>query len=128
MKKVKRFLIWLTVLLISFGFVAYQNKEFLFEKEHIGLDFYFDFAKFQTPDLPIAVFFVILFFAGLLIAYFASLSEKYVDRKNIRRLTDEVDMARKKVSELETKLASAQATHVANNSALSSGPADVPEL
>jgi hypothetical protein len=126
MKKVKRFLIWLIVLSIPIGLVGYQNRAFLLEKREIGLNLYFD--TYQTPDLSIALFFLILFFAGLLISYFGSLSEKYVARKNIRRLSDEIDTDKKKISELEARLASAQAAQAKSDSRLSSSTADVPEL
>jgi len=126
MKKVKRFLIWLIVLFIPIGFVAYQNKTFLFEKRAIGLDLYF--IKYHTPDLQIALFFVILFLAGLLISYFSSLSEKYIAKKNIRKLSDEVDAEKKKVFELEARITSIEASRAQGASVISSSPADVPEL
>jgi len=124
MRKIKKFLIWLIVLLIPIGLVTYQNKTFFLKEVELKF-FYIDNL---TKSLPIFLLLLIVFFTGLLISYFSSLSEKYIARKNIRRLTEEVDTEKKKVLELETIFASAQAAQKANNSALSSGPADVPEL
>lgn len=126
MRKVKIFFVWLIVLSIPIGLVAYQNRTFFLEKREIGLDLFF--VNYHTPDIPIAFFLLIVFFAGLLISYVSSLSQRYKARKNIRKLTAEVGAEKKKNSELETKIESLQASHSRPDSTLSPGQAVVPEL
>jgi len=124
MGRAKKFLIWLIVLLIPSLLVGWQNSEFFLEKKIIKLNLYFD--KFQTPEMPIALFFLTIFFAGLLIAYFSSLFEKFAARKTIRKLNDEVTTAKKMISELEIANESMKAAAKSAGHIVSSGPAEVP--
>ncbi len=105
MRKVKlTFWLMLAVLLVV---VSWQNLTFLVEKKGVEIDYLI--GNYHAPELQIGLYFLIFFLVGLLISYFSSLSERFVARKTLRRLKDELTNAGKKISDLEADLASRQA-------------------
>ncbi|RJP85675.1 MAG: hypothetical protein C4518_15515 [Desulfobacteraceae bacterium] len=102
MRKVK-FAFWV-ILAGLIGLIVSQNLPFFLEPKHLLADFYF--AKYQTPELPMALYFLALFFAGLLISYASGLSEKFIAKRTIRKLNVELAAGKKKLSELEGNIAS----------------------
>ena len=64
---------------------------------------------------------------GLLISYFSSLSERFVARKTIRKLNDELAASRKKNADFEASLASGQAADAKAGRSITSVAASVPE-
>ena len=83
MKKVK-ITFWIIILVIV-GVFAYQNKILLMTKQ--SLIFKVPFYKtFHTPDIPLAVLFLVFFLTGFLIAYFISLYERFKSKKTIKDL------------------------------------------
>ena len=123
MKKVK-LAFWL-ILLGLLGVVGWQNRPFFLDKQGIGIDYFF--GNIYTPELQIALYFLIFFLAGLLISYFSSLSERFVARRTIRKLTDELTTEKKKKSDLEASLASRQAAEAIAGRSVTSGAISVPE-
>ncbi|MBC2716446.1 MAG: LapA family protein [Desulfobacteraceae bacterium] len=119
MRKVK-LAFWL-ILLGLLGVVFWQNQTFFLEKRGVGIDYLI--GNYHTPELQIALYFLIFFLVGLLISYFSSLSERFVARKTNRKLKDELTNVRKKISDLEASLASQQADRTFTSEA-----ANVPEL
>ena len=91
MKKVK-LAFWL-ILLGLLGVVFWQNRPFFLDKQGIEFDYFIN--SIHIPELQIALYFLIFFLAGLLISYFSSLSERFVARKTIRKLNDELTTVRK---------------------------------
>lgn len=82
MKKVK-----IAFWVIVFGFLAlviFQNQEFFLARQSLDINLYM--ASYQTPSVPNAVLFVAFFLAGLLIAYFFSLFERFKANKTIKSL------------------------------------------
>ncbi|MEE8416413.1 MAG: LapA family protein, partial [Desulfobacterales bacterium] len=74
-------------------------------KQHIiTVNLYFE--TYQTPEMPIAIFFLFCFLIGLLISYFVNLSEKFRSKKVIKRLSATLDSHLKKISELKNELES----------------------
>ncbi len=124
MRKVK-LAFWL-ILLGLLGLVFWQNQTFFLEKRGIGIDYFI--GSYHTPELQIALYFLIFFLVGLLVSYFSSLSERFVARKTIRKLNDELANARKKVSDLEAGIASQQAADSnAGQTVATAQPADAAE-
>jgi uncharacterized integral membrane protein len=121
MKKVK-LAFWL-ILLGLIGVVFWQNRPFFLDKQGIGIDYFF--GSLYIPELQIALYFLIFFLAGLLISYFGSLSERFVARRTIRKLTDELTTEKKKNSDLEASLASRQLVEAGRS--ITSGSVTVPE-
>jgi len=104
MRKVK--ISFWVILLALLGLVVSQNLPFFLTPNGLRVDFYF--AEYSTPKFPMALFFLVVFFAGLLIAYVSGLSEKFVAKKTIHNLKSEFAAAKKKISELEGKIATLQ--------------------
>jgi uncharacterized integral membrane protein len=74
---------------IIFGFIAlviFQNKGFFLEtKTSIGLDLGVVEA-YKSTELPIAVFVLIFFLCGIIIAYFFSFSARFKAKRTIKKL------------------------------------------
>jgi len=74
MKKVK-----IVLGIICLGFIAiifFSNKDYFLAKQGIQINIPFT-EPFQIKELPNAVYFLVFFLAGFLIAYFISLSERF---------------------------------------------------
>lgn len=104
MRKVK-FGFWL-ILLGLLVVVFWQNRPFFLTKQEVA--FNYGMGAYQTPELWVALYFLIFFLVGLLISYFSSLSERFVARKTIRKLNEELAGAKKQIADLESALASRQ--------------------
>lgn len=102
MRKVK-IAFWLIVAALI-GVVGWQNQGFLLETRRIQANFLVIDHTFR--DLPVLVYFLSAFLAGLFISYVSGLSEKFMAKKNIRGLTHELAAEKKKVSELEQTVCS----------------------
>ncbi len=123
MRKVK-LAFWL-VLIGLLGVVFWQNQTFFLEKRGVGIDYWI--GNYHTPELQVALYFLIFFLVGLLISSFSSLSERFVARKTIRKLNDELTNVRKNMSGLEAGLASRQAADSNADRSITSEAATVPE-
>jgi len=105
---------WL-ILLILLGVVFWQNRPFFMDKHGIVLDY--GVGTYQMPEFQVILYFLIFFLTGLLVSYFSSLSERFVARKSLRKLNEELNGARKQIADLESALASRQMA-VADNDAV----------
>ena len=101
MKKVK--LAFWMILLGLIGVVFWQNRPFFLDKKGIEVDYFF--GNIQIPETQIALYLLVCFLMGLLISYIGSLSERFVARKTIRKLNNELSAANKKNADLEASLA-----------------------
>ncbi len=102
MKKIK-IVFWLLVLGLA-GLAVYQNHTFLLEKYEIRIDL--GLVDYHTSNLPVVVYLLAFFFAGILFSLVFSLSHRFRARKTIRSLTDEINAEKKRASELEARLVS----------------------
>jgi uncharacterized integral membrane protein len=76
---------------IIFGLIMlvfFQNQEFFMAKQSIKLNLLFKI--FQSPEVPNAVLFLAFFLAGLLIAYFFGLAERFKLKKTIKNLNTKI--------------------------------------
>jgi uncharacterized integral membrane protein len=83
MKKVK-IVLWI----IFLGFIAivfFSNKDYFLLKQGIQINVPFT-EPFQLQELPNAIYFLVFFLAGFLIAYFINLSERFKSKKTIKNL------------------------------------------
>jgi len=99
MKKLK-LVLWLIVLGLI-AVIVYQNREFLMASQKIEVDLW---VQEYGAELTMGVILLGLFLGGLLISYFLSLAYRFKTRKAIRKLNEELNAERKKVSELEARL------------------------
>lgn len=123
MRKVK-IAFWL-ILLGLIGLIFWGSHPFLLKKESLVIYYFID--SYPLPEQQIALYFLIFFLVGLLISYFSSLLERFVARKTIRKLNDELTNARKNISDLETSLAVQQAAASSAGRTITSEAATVPE-
>lgn len=105
MQKVKYFLgLVVVVVLVTF---IYQNNEYFMAEQQLGLDLYFVEESVELPNLfYFATVFVVGFLAALLVAF--SYGRK--KRKTIRELNEKITADKKRIDELESRLASSQGT------------------
>ena len=101
MKKVT-LIIWL----IIFGFIAlviYQNNDFFMNKHsfHLNLGV---IQPYQTPEMPIAIAFVVFFFAGLVISYLFNFSTRFKARRTTKKLNAAIATQQDEVSNLKREL------------------------
>ena len=96
--------------------VFFSNKDYFLAKQ--GIQINVPFAEpFQIKELPNAIYFLIFFLAGFLIAYFISLSERFKSKKTIKNLNaaatsqlEEISALKKEVDSLKSTAFSSQAT------------------
>ena len=105
MKKVK-VVLWI----IFLGFIAiifFSNKDYFLAKQ--GIQINIPFAEpFQIQELPNAIYFLVFFLAGFLIACFISLSERFKSKKTIKNLNaaatsqlEEISVLKKEIDSLK---------------------------
>ncbi len=105
MKKVK-IVLWIIVL----GFIVIiflSNKDYFMAKRGIQINLLFT-EPFQIQELPNAIYFLVFFLAGFLIAYFISLSERFKSKKTIKNLNaaatsqlEEISVLKKEINSLK---------------------------
>jgi uncharacterized integral membrane protein len=103
MKKVK-VVVWLLI----FGFFAlliFQNEENLLNtQQSLRLDLW-RLADYQSPNLPLAVFYILFFVFGLVVAYGFGASARFKLRRTVKRLTAAAAGHEKEISSLKAELA-----------------------
>ncbi|HIJ57944.1 MAG TPA: LapA family protein [Deltaproteobacteria bacterium] len=99
MNKIKAFF-W--IVLVGFILIVFfSNLELFLRPMDISLNFII--KNYSLPELPAAVFFLIFFAAGLLIAYFSNLPERYRLRKTIKNLKATIDTQDQEIVRIRTK-------------------------
>lgn len=101
MKKVK-IGIWFLILLFL-GIVVYQNRVFFLAKESLGIDLVF--ARYQSPELPVVLFFAGLFFLGWLLAYLFGLGERFGNAKQIKTLQQTKSAQQRAIDDMKKDIA-----------------------
>jgi uncharacterized integral membrane protein len=112
MKKVK-IVLWV----IFLGFIAiifFSNKDYFLAKQGIQINIPFS-EPFQLQELPNAIYFLIFFLAGFLIAYSISLSERFKSKKTIKNLNaaatsqlEEISVLKKEMDSLKSSAFNSQ--------------------
>ncbi|MDH4206925.1 MAG: LapA family protein [Desulfobacteraceae bacterium] len=107
MKKVK-IVLWI----IFLGFIAiifFSNKDYFLAKQGIQINLLFT-EPFQIQELPNAIYFLVFFLAGFLIAYFISLSERFKSKKTIKNLNAAATSQLEEISVLKKEIDSLKAS------------------
>ena len=103
MKKLK---IVLYIIVVAFiVLVFFQNKDFFIAKQGLNLNLYFTDA-YQSPELPLVVWFLITLFIGLLVAYFFGLKERFKLKKIIKGLKAKIDTQMEMITQIRSELES----------------------
>ncbi len=101
MKKAK---IGFWILLIAFLLLlGFQNKSFFMQKNTFGLNLYVTDA-YMSPEIYNGVLFAVCFVAGLIIAYFFGLLDRFRTNKTIKQLNTDLENQRQQVESLTTEL------------------------
>ena len=105
MKKLK-IVLWLIII----GFIAiifFSNKEYLLAKQVLQINLLYT-EPFHTMELPTAVFFLVFFLTGFLIAYFISLSARFKSKKTIKNLNAAATSQLEEIAALKKEVESLQ--------------------
>ena len=103
MQKVKYFLgLVVVVILVTF---IYQNNEYFMAEQQLGLNLYFVEESVEFPNL---LYFATVFVVGFLAALLLGFSYGRKKRKTIRELNEKITADKKRIDELESRLASSQ--------------------
>jgi uncharacterized integral membrane protein len=112
MKKVK-----IALWIIFLGFIAiifFSNKDYFLAKQGIQINFLFA-EPFHIQEFPNAIYFLVFFLAGFLIAYFISLSERFKSKKTIKNLNGaatsqlaEISVLKKEIDSLKSSAFNSQ--------------------
>ena len=113
MKKFK-----LALWVIFLGLIAiifFSNKDYFLAKQGIQINIPFS-EPFQLQELPNAIYFLVFFLAGFLIAYSISLSERFKSKKTIKNLNaaatsqlEEISVLKKEIDSLKSSAFNSQA-------------------
>ena len=101
MKKVK-IVLWI----IFLGFIVIiflSNKDYFMAKQGIQINIPFT-EPLQIQELPNAIYFLVFFLAGFLVAYFISLSERFKSKKTIKNLNAAATSQLKEISVLKKEV------------------------
>ena len=98
MNKIKAFF-W--IVLVGFILIVFfSNLDLFLQSQPINLNF--GIKDYQLPALPTAALFLVFFVAGLLVAYFSNLPERYRLRKTIKNLKATIESQDKEILRIRT--------------------------
>jgi uncharacterized integral membrane protein len=113
MKKAK-IVLWV-IFLGLIAIIFFSNKDYFLAKQGIQINIPFS-EPFQIQELPNAIYFLVFFLAGFLIAYFISLSERFKSKKTIKNLNaaatsqlEEISVLKKEIDSLKSSAFDSQA-------------------
>ena len=105
MKKLK-IVLWVIII----GFIAiifFSNKDYLLAKQVLQIDLMYG-EPFHTMEMPNAIFFLVFFLTGFLIAYFISLSVRFKSKKTIKNLNAAATSQLEEIAALKKEVESLQ--------------------
>jgi uncharacterized integral membrane protein len=103
MKKVK-LVVWVLIVGLL-ALVIFQNEEhFLNTQQSLRLNLW-RLADYQSPSLPLAVFHIVFFVFGLVVAYGFGAVAHFKLRRTVKRLTAAMAGREKEILSLKTELA-----------------------
>jgi uncharacterized integral membrane protein len=112
MKRAK-IVLWV-IFLGLIAIVFFSNKDYFLAKQGIQINIPFS-EPFQIQELPNAIYFLVFFLAGFLIAYFISLSERFKSKKTIKNLNaaatsqlEEISVLKKEIDSLKSSAFNSQ--------------------
>ncbi|MGD8980164.1 MAG: hypothetical protein PVF42_01145 [Desulfobacterales bacterium] len=113
MKKAK--IVLCVIFLGLIAIIFFSNKDYFLAKQGIQIDIPFS-EPFQIQELPNAIYFLVFYLAGFLIAYFISLSERFKSKKTIKNLNaaatsqlEEISVLKKEIDSLKSSAFDSQA-------------------
>ncbi len=92
---------WIFILLFLMV-LFFQNQSVFLSSRSLQLNLYF--VKYQTPELPDGLFFLVSFIIGLLISYLSSLGDRFKTRRAIKNLSTSLDARQQEVATLRKEI------------------------
>lgn len=95
---------------IIVGFIIlflFQNQDVITAKQSFKLDLMVA-DEYHTPELPNGIIYLVCLLAGLFIAFFAGLADRFKFKKDIRNLKASNDSQLEEISALKSRLESLQ--------------------
>jgi uncharacterized integral membrane protein len=112
MKKVKTVL-WI-ILIGVVAVIVYSNKKYFFDtKQSIQILIPFK-EPYTFKEMPNAVYFLVFFVIGFLVAYFFSLSERFKSKKTIKNLNAAATSQLQEISALKKEMDTLKSSVVDN--------------
>ncbi|MBU1712626.1 MAG: LapA family protein [Proteobacteria bacterium] len=102
MNKIK--FVILIIVFVIIGLFVWDNGAFLLAKNSISLNLFI--KTYNTPELPTGIILLIIFFAGLLVAYVFALFERFRLNAEIKGLKYSIDSNIEKIAELKNEVVS----------------------
>lgn len=109
-----KLVLWIIILGII-ALVIFQNEAFFLGSQSLQINLWVA-PVYQTPEIPIAVIFLVFFVLGLILAFLFGAPQRFRNRKAIKRLTaanasqkDEVEKLNKEIDSLKGVRAAAVA-------------------
>ena len=110
-----KLVLWIIILGII-ALVIFQNKVFFLDTHQSLLINPWVAPTYQTPEIPIAVIFLVFFVLGLILAFLFGAPQRFRNRKTIKQLTaanasqkDEIEKLKKEIDSLKGVRAAAVA-------------------
>ena len=76
--------IW-AILLVFIGLIIFQNQEFFLSKQILRVNLGI-VDVYESPQVPVAIVFLVFFFFGVILAYLFSLPERFKTNKILKKL------------------------------------------
>ena len=109
-----KLVLWIIILGII-ALVIFQNEAFFLQPQSLQINPWVA-PVYQTPEIPIAVIFLVFFVIGLILAFLFGAPQRFRNRKAIKRLTaekasqnDEIERLNKEIDNLKGVRAAAVA-------------------
>ena len=106
--------------------IGFQNKEFFQKVQSLRIDLLF--TAYKTPELQLWIFFLALFFFGILLTYLFSLPGKFKAGKSMKTLNGKVSSQRNELTALKNEVAAMRnpaPVEPSNKEPAPDGPAEV---
>jgi uncharacterized integral membrane protein len=106
----KKFKIVLWIIFLGFiAIIFFSNKDYFLAKQGFQINLLIT-EPFHIQELPNAIYFLVFFLAGFLIAYFISLSERFKSKKTIKNLNAAATSQLEEISTLKKEIDSLKAS------------------
>ena len=76
--------IW-AIIIVFIGLIIFQNQEFFLSKQILRVNLGI-VDVYESPQVPVAIIFLVFFFFGVILAYLFSLPERFKTNKMLKKL------------------------------------------
>jgi uncharacterized integral membrane protein len=102
-----KLILWVMALGVL-GLIMTQNWEFYMSRQALNLDLYY--TQIHLPELPVAVLFLLAFIFGVLISSLSFYIDRFVFRRQVKKLNSALESCSQKSAQLEAAIAGTKST------------------